>query len=108
MIAVDKARDLSRVARRVNRNSSSLRRAVREAEKRYPKKAGKKEWHHIVPQYMGGPKDGPTVRVSAAYHQWITNEFRRKWAYGQKVRPSTEQLKQFMKAVYDKYPLPKN
>jgi RHS repeat-associated protein len=108
MIAVDKARDLTKVAKCVDRNSRSFKKAVSKAKKQYPKLAGKGSHnHHILPRYLGGPPDGPTVPLNPAYHQWITNEFRTQWRYGQKP-PELQELRKIMKKVYDKYPIPKN
>jgi hypothetical protein len=106
LIALDKATALASLAKRVSKHSEKYKNAVKAAEERYPKKAGKKEWHHIVPKYLGGPEDGPTVEVNAAYHQLITNEFQTKWGSTQELPPSASQLKEFIKEVYDKYPLP--
>jgi RHS repeat-associated protein len=75
------------------------------AKKEYPKLAGVKHNHHVVPRYLGGAKNGNTVEMDAAYHQWITNEFRNKWAYGQ-GKPSPKKLEEIMTEVYKKYPLP--
>jgi hypothetical protein len=77
-----------------------------EAEKLYPKLAGKFQDHHIIPQYLGGAKDGATVRLPAAYHQLITNEFRALAPYGQKIERTLEQIGQIAQQVYSKYPLP--
>jgi len=76
------------------------------AEKSYPLKIGKQEWHHVVPMYLGGAKDGLMVRISSAYHQLITNEFRSLWSYGQGL-PSAPRLQQLLMDVYSKFPLPK-
>ena len=76
-----------------------------QAAARYPKLAGKAHDHHIVPKYLGGAPQGPTVRIDAAYHQLITNEFRRLAPYGQ-PRPSPERLGEIVGQVYSKYPLP--
>lgn len=70
-----------------------------------PGKAGKIEEHHITPEYLGGARNGPRVRLDAAYHQQITNEFRRLWEYGQGT-PTAQQLERIMQQVYEKYPLP--
>jgi len=34
-----------------------------EAEKAYPKLAGKFQDHHIIPKYLGGAKDGAISRI---------------------------------------------
>jgi len=106
-MAVDKANDLARLARRIDKRSASYKQAVRLADARYPKKVGRIESHHVVPQYLGGPKGGPTVELPAAYHQLITNAFRRQWAYGQKRVPTPEQLREITQRVYNALPLPK-
>jgi len=64
-----------------------------------------KQKHHVHPKYLGGPEDGPTVDVDPAYHQLITNAFRREHPYGQEV-PSPAQQQEIMRKVYSKYPLP--
>jgi hypothetical protein len=106
MIAADTARDLAKVARRIDKRSAWYQDAVKRAEKLYPKKAGRTELHHVVPQYLGGPIDGPMVPVNAAYHQWITNEFRTKRTYGLDDKIDAGDLQNWMKEVYNKYPLP--
>ncbi len=78
---------------------------VKNAQKLYPKKAGTTELHHIKPQYLGGPKSGPTVPLNGSYHQVITNEFRMQWPYG-KGFPTDAEWLQIYKNVYSKYPLP--
>jgi hypothetical protein len=78
---------------------------VASARSQYPKKAGKIEQHHITPRYLGGLINGPTVPLDAAYHQLITNEFRRLYHYGQEP-PDVERLQRILQQVYDKYPLP--
>jgi hypothetical protein len=78
---------------------------VEEAKKKYPKKADKTEKHHITPKYLGGDPDGPTVDLNAAYHQEITNEFRKEWPYGED-RPSPSEREKIMEEVYTKFPLP--
>ena len=88
------------------RNISNIEKLVVEAQKRYPKKAGKTELHHIVPKYLGGDAKGSMVAIDGAYHQVITNEFRRAFPYGQSKKPSPEQLKSILKTVYSKYPIP--
>jgi hypothetical protein len=85
---------------------SKYRDLVAAAEKDYPKKAGKFENHHIVPKYLGGDEDGPTVRLPSAYHQYITNEFRSAWPYG-RSQPGPNELDDIMNRVYSKYPLPR-
>ena len=107
LIAVDKANDLARLARRIDKRSQWYKDAVRRAKQQYPKLAGKTHKHHIVPGYLGGPKDGPVVELNAAYHQWITNAFRQQRAYGLRDQPlSSRELQRIIKRVYDQYPLP--
>jgi RHS repeat-associated protein len=77
-----------------------------DAEKLYPKLAGKFQEHHIIPQYLGGAKDGATARIPAAYHQLITNEFRALAPYGQKIQRTAEEVGRILQQVYSKYPLP--
>lgn len=45
------------------------------------------------------------VVVDAAYHQTITNAFRSLWPYGS-APPSTQQLQNILRTVYQKFPLP--
>ena len=71
----------------------------------YPKKANLVENHHIKPQYLGGPVDGPTVPLNGAYHQQITNAFRNQWGYGQ-AKPDPATVEEMMKEVYRMLPLP--
>jgi hypothetical protein len=78
---------------------------VKAAQKQFPGKAGKIENHHVEPKYLGGAASGRTVPIDAAYHQQITNEFRRLWPYGQGT-PSAQQLERIKQQVYEKYPLP--
>jgi hypothetical protein len=69
------------------------------------KLAGFFDLHHIIPKYLGGAADGAVKRIPRAYHQLITNEFRRLWGYGQ-GKPTAEKLAEIVRAVYSKYPLP--
>ena len=78
---------------------------LKQAQDRYPKLAGIIQKHHIDPIFMGGAKDGPISFMDAAFHQLITNEFRRLHPYG-KGPLSLEKRMAIMKEVYDKYPLP--
>ncbi|WP_433804954.1 hypothetical protein [Bacteroides sp. KG122] len=78
---------------------------VKSAQKLYPNKAGKIGLHHITPKYLGGAKNGQLVPLDGAYHQVITNEFRRIQGYGL-PKPSPQRLRKIMKDVYSKYPLP--
>ena len=85
--------------------ASSVDDAVRAAQRQFPGLAGKVQQHHVVPRYLGGAANGRTVPLDAAYHQQITNEFRRLWPYGQGT-PTAQQLERIMQQVYEKYPLP--
>ena len=84
--------------------TSKLAGLIEAAEKQYPKLAGKIDKHHIIPIYLGGAKNGERAAISKAYHQMITNEFRKLWPYGGPV-PTAEQLSEILKAVYSKFPL---
>jgi RHS repeat-associated protein len=85
--------------------AAKIDRLTAEAEELYPKLAGKLNDHHIIPKYLGGAKNGATSRIPAAYHQLITNEFRRLAPYGQNA-PTGDALIEVLKAVYSTYPLP--
>ncbi|HZH78795.1 MAG TPA: hypothetical protein VEY88_22390 [Archangium sp.] len=77
-----------------------------EARAAFPHLSGKpKQKHHLHPKYLGGHENGPTVDVDPAYHQLITNAFRREHPYGQEI-PSPAQQQELMRKVYSKYPLP--
>ena len=89
-----------------NNEQEKYNELLKELEKKYPKKVDKWEDHHIDPQYLDGPADGPTIRIPAPYHQGITNEWREQWPYGQKTLPSPADYEKMKKRVYDKYPLP--
>ena len=80
---------------------------VNEAQKKYPQKADRIEYHHVHPKYLVGHDDGMIVPIDAAYHQMITNEFRIKWGYGKGAAPAWLSEK-IMHEVYDKYPIPNN
>ncbi|MGO8686334.1 MAG: polymorphic toxin-type HINT domain-containing protein [Candidatus Dormibacteria bacterium] len=77
---------------------------LQQAQEAFPNKAGSIEYHHIVPQYLGGLPEGPTVGIDASYHQLLTNAFRAAWGYGQGV-PSSEQLAEILSNVYGQVPL---
>jgi hypothetical protein len=100
--AATEARVVGRAEREASRSYDDLVEAARE---RYPNKAGKIEKHHVTPKYMGGDPKGSTVPLDAAYHQMITNEFRRLHPYGAEP-PSPEQVQQIMEQVYQQFPLP--
>ncbi len=72
---------------------------------RYPNKVGRYEEHHVEPVYLGGPRNGETVRIPAPYHQVITNEFRSLRGYGLGY-PSQSELEAIKNSVYSKFPLP--
>ena len=77
-----------------------------QAKQAYPKLAGQpKQKHHIHPQYLGGPANGPTVDLDPAYHQFVTNAFRRELGYGQPV-PSPQEQQRIMLLIYSLFPLP--
>jgi hypothetical protein len=76
------------------------------ARRQYPRKAGRVENHHVEPLYLGGAREGQTVALDAAYHQLITNEFRRLAPYGQSGNLTPAQVQSIMQQVYAKYPLP--
>ncbi|HZI04424.1 MAG TPA: hypothetical protein VEZ71_10395 [Archangium sp.] len=79
---------------------------MQEARKAFPHLAGgPKQKHHLHPRYLGGPDNGPTVDLDPAYHQLITNEFRKNHGYGLGV-PNLKQVLEIMRLVYSKYPLP--
>ncbi len=78
--------------------------ALAEARARYPNHQGYQE-HHFIPIYLGGSRTGPTYRLQSAYHQTITQEFRRQWGYGQ-GQPRPERLQQIILEVYSRYPIP--
>ena len=80
---------------------------IKLAEKKYPKYAGQYHNHHIIPVFLGGSPFGPTIRIPAAYHQLITNEFR-SYGFGYnrgKGMPKHEDLLRIIKEVYSKYPI---
>jgi hypothetical protein len=78
-----------------------------EAEQRYPDKRGKYEEHHFFPVYLGGKENGPTYRLPAAYHQFLTNAFRQRWPYGGgRRKPEPEEAQRIMLKVYSELPIP--
>ncbi len=83
--------------------SGKIAELTAEAEKLYPKLAGKFQLHHIIPKYLGGTADGTLSRIPAAYHQRITNAFRELAPYGQKFNGSLEKL---LETIYKRFPLP--
>jgi hypothetical protein len=80
---------------------------MQEARRSFPHLfGGPKQKHHVHPRYLGGPEDGPTVDLDPAYHQLITNEFRRLASYGRRTPLGFDAVWKLMKQVYTKYPLP--
>lgn len=94
---------LAKAASGANKYSDDL---VKSAQKLYPNKAGKTELHHITPKYLGGAKNGPRVPLDGAYHQQITNAFRKLRPYG-KPKPTEAELNIILEKVYSQFPLPK-
>ena len=82
---------------------NSLQNAAKDAEKQYPKLAGKEQDHHITPKYLGGDPKGPTAPLPAPYHQLITNKFRELAPYGKKY--AQEFVESVKEVVYKIYPL---
>jgi len=78
---------------------------LKQAQATYPNSPGY-ENHHLIPLYLGGPKDGQTYRLPTAYHKAITRAFRQEWQYGQGVTPSPQQLTDILVRVYAQYPIP--
>ncbi len=79
---------------------------MQEARKAFPHLAGgPKQKHHLHPRYLGGLDNGPTVDLDPAYHQLVTNEFRRLAGYGMRP-PRLDVVLEIMKKVYARYPLP--
>jgi hypothetical protein len=76
-----------------------------EAQARYPNASGYQN-HHAVPLFLGGQGSGTTYRLPTAYHQAITQEFRREWGYGRIRKPESRELLDIMMRVYGKYPIP--
>ncbi|WP_223758160.1 hypothetical protein [Myxococcus sp. RHSTA-1-4] len=77
---------------------------LKEAQATYPNSSGY-ENHHLIPMYLGGPKNGQTYRLPIAYHKAITQAFRQEWRYGQR-RPNPQELTDILVQVYAKYPIP--
>ena len=80
---------------------------LKTAQQAYPKLAGKTQLHHITPKYLGGAADGPLIKLDAAYHQQITNEFRRLYGYGQGIIKDPAARQKIVDQVYNVFPLPK-
>jgi RHS repeat-associated protein len=85
--------------------AGKVKKLIDAAGKKYPKKAGIIQKHHIDPRYLGGAKNGETIAIDAAYHQEITNKFRELWPYGQ-GKPSKAKSKKILEEVYTGLPLP--
>jgi hypothetical protein len=62
--------------------------------------------HHNAPKYLGGAADGPVVPLDAAYHQQITNAFRKAWPYDKGPITDPVLRRQIMDQVYKQFPLP--
>ncbi len=70
------------------------------ARQKYPKLAlGKDQLHHVIPKYLGGPKNFPRVPLNPAVHQLITNAFRARYKYGQPT-PARAELIEIIRDVY--------
>jgi RHS repeat-associated protein len=93
------------LARGGSKTGTTVDDLIKQAQEKYPSKAGVPEKHHVDPKYMGGDPKGPTVTIDGAYHQMITNAFRDAYAYGQ-GKLSPEARKAIMEAVYGMFPLP--
>lgn len=62
------------------------------------------QWHHIWPQYLGGPLNGPVVLLPAPYHRMITTQFQNRFAYRQPIPLSCDAQK-WMRQVYNQLPI---
>jgi len=77
------------------------------AKELYPKLANKIQYHHIEPIQIGGAVKGATIPLDAAYHQMITNEFRKLSPFkGLNIIFTEIEKKNMMLEVYKKIPLP--
>jgi len=109
--AVDKAGELiQQGVEKVESNptvASKIEEHTEEAKGLYPKLANKADQlHHVVSKYLGGAKDGVTVKLPAAYHQLITNAIRDAAPYLPKVQRSAEEVHEILQKVYERFPLP--
>ena len=77
---------------------------LKAAQDAYPNKAGHSDLHHVTPKYLGGADDGQKVMLDAAYHQHITNAFRKAYPYGHS-KPDPAMLEQLKQDVYPHYPI---
>lgn len=94
----------TKFANKIIQKSSKFDNLNKTAALLYPNKAGKIELHHITPQYLGGPKSGVLMPLDGAYHQQITNEFRKLVPYpASNLSPA--EVNKVMTQVYTKYPL---
>ena len=80
---------------------------VQKARDKYPKLCDKFQWHHPVPQYLGGKPDQPLVLLEAPYHQMITTAFRSQYGYGQGAPADPTTVVNIVNIVYSQLPLPK-
>lgn len=87
------------------RSNNDLSALLQDAADQYRGKAGKLEKHHPWPLYLGGDPNQALVTIDAAYHQVITNAFRRLAPYG-RPRLSVERAREVMQQVYSVFPLP--
>ena len=89
--------------------SEQFQMGMQKGAEMYPNKVGKTELHHPVPKYLGGSNNQELIRLDAAYHQLITNEFRKYIPYGYRNNPQylDVNINDVMRKVYQKYPLPK-
>jgi hypothetical protein len=94
-----------RLAHAVQQAQQQYYRKLAEAQARYPKHQGYHH-HHAVPMYLGGPKEGMTYRIPAAYHEAITQAFRQRWPYGREEPPRPQELLRILAEVYSEYPIP--
>ncbi len=76
-----------------------------QANERYPKKAGLKEWHHIWPKYLKMGK-GELIQLNAPYHQLLTNAIREEFPYGDDYSDMpNEEIWSKLNKIYCKYGL---
>ena len=78
---------------------------LEEAKALYPNSQGYQD-HHLIPVYLGGPKNGVTYRIPTAYHKLITQAFRREWGYDRRGLPNAAQRQEILLRVYSQYPIP--
>ena len=89
----------------ISKNDPYYLKLLKEAQARYPNKAGHMQLHHVEPIYMGGARNGKLIQIDASYHQMITNEFRKHHPFG--IGPLNEiERRAIMQEVYMEYPLP--